>query len=61
MLQPTLATQTAAKTAQFSNNTQLIAAALLGFAILLAVGFAPLEVIHNAAHDTRHSSGFPCH
>ncbi|MCK5728309.1 MAG: CbtB-domain containing protein, partial [Methylococcales bacterium] len=21
----------------------------------------PIEVIHNAAHDTRHSSGFPCH
>jgi len=27
----------------------------------MAVGFAPIEVIHNATHDTRHSTGFPCH
>ena len=41
--------------------TQVLAAALLGFVVLIAVGFAPIEVIHNATHDTRHSTGFPCH
>ncbi len=25
------------------------------------VGFAPISVLHNAAHDTRHSAAFPCH
>ena len=42
-------------------NRQVLASAFLGLIILSIVGFAPLEVIHNAAHDTRHSSGFPCH
>ncbi len=44
-----------------TKNTQIFASALLALIVLSAVGFAPLEVIHNAAHDTRHSSGFPCH
>jgi len=34
---------------------------MLGSALVLTVGFAPLEAAHNAAHDTRHSSAFPCH
>lgn len=44
-----------------AKNMQIVAVALLGFALLLTVGFAPLEAIHNATHDTRHSTGFPCH
>lgn len=40
---------------------QILGAALLGIMVLMAVGFAPIEVIHNATHDTRHSTGFPCH
>jgi cobalt transporter subunit CbtB len=38
-----------------------IAAALLGLFIVLGVGFVPIEAMHNAAHDTRHSVAFPCH
>ena len=38
-----------------SKNLQLLAAAVLGIIILLGVGFAPMDVAHNAAHDTRHS------
>jgi cobalt transporter subunit CbtB len=41
--------------------SQILAAALLGLIVLVVVGFSPLEVIHNATHDTRHSAGFPCH
>jgi cobalt transporter subunit CbtB len=33
----------------------------LGFAVLGTVGFAGAAEIHNAAHDTRHALGFPCH
>lgn len=44
-----------------SKNLQLLAAAVLGIIILLGVGFAPMDVAHNAAHDTRHSVSFPCH
>ena len=33
----------------------------LGLVMLFGVGFAQIEVVHNAAHDTRHSVAFPCH
>lgn len=46
---------------QNSKKWQVAAAALLGLAILTVVSLAPMEVIHNATHDVRHSSGFPCH
>jgi cobalt transporter subunit CbtB len=35
--------------------------AVLGLFIVGFVGFSHLEVVHNAAHDTRHSLAFPCH
>ncbi len=40
---------------------QLIAAFLLGSIILFGAGFLNTAAVHNAAHDTRHSQGFPCH
>ena len=36
-------------------------ALLLGSLIIGIAGFSHQSVIHNAAHDVRHSSGFPCH
>jgi cobalt transporter subunit CbtB len=33
----------------------------LGLTILNMVGFGPNDFIHAAAHDVRHSAGFPCH
>ncbi|MCF7969952.1 MAG: CbtB-domain containing protein [Methylococcaceae bacterium] len=44
-----------------TKNLQLFAAAALGIIILYGVGFAPTDMAHNAAHDTRHSVAFPCH
>jgi cobalt transporter subunit CbtB len=52
---------TSKKVFTLSKNNQIITSALLGFTILMAVGFSPIEVIHNATHDARHSAGFPCH
>jgi cobalt transporter subunit CbtB len=34
---------------------------IVGLALVYFVGFAPLMAVHNAAHDTRHASAFPCH
>jgi cobalt transporter subunit CbtB len=34
---------------------------LFGLLIVYAVGFSPFTRAHNAAHDTRHANGFPCH
>ena len=45
--------------------SQRIAAGLVvvfvGVTLLYAVGLSHLAVAHNAAHDTRHAIGFPCH
>ncbi|MGB1238189.1 MAG: CbtB domain-containing protein [Pseudomonadales bacterium] len=50
------------RTAQgLSTATQIYLAAALGVALALFVGFAPMDVIHNAAHDARHAFAFPCH
>ena len=38
-----------------------LAAILLGTFLVLGVGFAHSDAIHNAAHDSRHSFAFPCH
>ena len=38
----------------------LIAIAL-GVFILIGVGFAQPDALHNAAHDARHAFAFPCH
>ena len=40
---------------------QAVLAMMLGAITMTIAGFSHLEVIHNAAHDTRHASGFPCH
>jgi cobalt transporter subunit CbtB len=36
-------------------------AILLGLLVVGVSGFSHIDLVHNAAHDTRHSSGFPCH
>lgn len=33
----------------------------LGLFLTFTTGFAGSSTLHNAAHDTRHSVGFPCH
>lgn len=58
---PTLIQSQTVSTNTACKYSQLLATILLGLIVLSAVGFAPLDIIHNATHDTRHSSGFPCH
>ncbi|WP_198243667.1 CbtB domain-containing protein [methane-oxidizing endosymbiont of Gigantopelta aegis] len=53
--------QTLEQTSLSAKSIQLLAAALLGFSIFAITALSPIEVIHNATHDTRHSAGFPCH
>ena len=57
--QPT-ATGTAAELTA-SRVFPLVMAALLGIFIIGGVGFSHIEAVHKAAHDYRHSMGFPCH
>src|SRR5215469_16089163 len=44
-----------------SDTLAAVFAALLGALVIWAVGFSHIQIAHNAAHDTRHSAGFPCH
>lgn len=34
---------------------------LFGAFLIFGVGLSHSERLHNAAHDTRHAIGFPCH
>jgi cobalt transporter subunit CbtB len=57
-VQPHVGLRTAAR------SDALIAAAMaavLGAFLIWGVGFSHIGVLHNAAHDTRHSISFPCH
>jgi cobalt transporter subunit CbtB len=40
---------------------QAVLAIMLGLFIVGMVGFSHIDVVHNAAHDVRHSNAFPCH
>lgn len=35
--------------------------ALLGGTVLFMAGHAQSAALHDAAHDVRHATGFPCH
>jgi cobalt transporter subunit CbtB len=57
-------TQPTAGSVAGSRSTTLVGAlmsAFLGLVIIWGVGFSHIDVLHNAAHDTRHSNAFPCH
>lgn len=48
-------------TTSVSRRVQLLGAFLLGCVVLYGAGFVQTSAVHNAAHDMRHSAGFPCH
>ena len=51
--------------ASTATASQRLAAGLallfIGLTLTFAVGLSNMAVAHNAAHDTRHAIGFPCH
>jgi len=55
----TAITQTAARAG--TNTQSIVFAFLLGLSVISLVGVAHSATIHDAAHDLRHASGFPCH
>ena len=44
-----------------SRVTAAVVAGLLGAFLIFGVAFAQPSVLHNAAHDVRHATAFPCH
>lgn len=53
-------TTTSAK-ATTSTLVSVLFMAVLGGAVLFMAGHAQSATLHNAAHDVRHATGFPCH
>lgn len=56
--------QTVSKTEAVALSSRLapaLAVLMFGAFMVLGVGFAHSDTVHNAAHDGRHSFAFPCH
>lgn len=39
----------------------VVFALVAGLGIMTVAGHVQAEVLHDAAHDVRHATGFPCH
>lgn len=39
----------------------ILAMAMIGLTLLFLAGHAQSATLHDAAHDMRHATGFPCH
>ena len=45
-----------------TGSTLAVALALaLGLGLIVVAGHVQAETLHDAAHDVRHATGFPCH
>ncbi len=44
-----------------STLTSVLFMALVGLTIVFVAGNAQSAALHDAAHDVRHATGFPCH
>ena len=54
-----MTTQTSSLSA--SNLLAVVFVALVGFGIIGVAGHVQASGLHDAAHDVRHATGFPCH
>ncbi len=55
-----MTTRTTTKTATGS-LTSILFVAVLGAGMVVLAGLAQSQTLHDAAHDVRHATGFPCH
>ncbi|MCB2128260.1 MAG: CbtB-domain containing protein [Rhodobacteraceae bacterium] len=44
-----------------SGLLSILFVALIGATVLFVAGHAQSSTLHDAAHDMRHATGFPCH
>ena len=54
-------TTSATETRTTAGLLPIIFVAALGASIIFLAGLAHSQTLHDAAHDVRHASGFPCH
>ncbi len=56
-----MTTETFRAAAAGSRVAPALLAAGIGLVLIVLSGFAQATVMHDAAHDVRHATGFPCH
>ncbi|MEH6359597.1 MAG: CbtB domain-containing protein [Amylibacter sp.] len=56
-----MTTITQSNTRANTNTLAIAFTALLGLGIMIFAGHVQASTLHDAAHDVRHASGFPCH
>ncbi|MGK7753839.1 MULTISPECIES: CbtB domain-containing protein [unclassified Roseovarius] len=54
-------TATATQTTSASALVSVFAIAALGLGVIFLAGHVQAGTLHDAAHDVRHATGFPCH
>lgn len=59
--EPRVIAATPTKSIVSSNMLAIIATAFIGLGIVTVAGNVQASAIHDAAHDMRHATGFPCH
>lgn len=52
---------TTTKTKTGAATLTILFVALMGATIIFVAGHAQSATLHDAAHDVRHATGFPCH
>jgi cobalt transporter subunit CbtB len=57
----TMTTLTKATTRDASSLIAVVTVAALGLFLMVVAGHAQSATLHDAAHDVRHATGFPCH
>lgn len=51
----------APQTKSASQTLSILAAGLIGLGVIAVAGHVQASTLHDAAHDVRHATGFPCH
>lgn len=49
------------KTSSAVQTLSILAAGVIGLGIISVAGHVQAATLHDAAHDVRHTTGFPCH
>ncbi|WP_169570306.1 CbtB domain-containing protein [Sneathiella limimaris] len=53
--------QTTTLSASKSKLAPILFSAMMGLALVFVAGHIQANTLHDAAHDVRHATGFPCH
>jgi cobalt transporter subunit CbtB len=54
-------TQVKTQTRVNTSTASIVFAAMLGLTVMIVAGHLQAATLHDAAHDVRHATGFPCH